>query len=100
MRKKFGESESIVDTAEVLARTLEVLQSSKNAFICTNVQETDLCGHRQDSKAYADKLRIADEYMGQIRSSLKPEDYLIVMADHGNDRLSATLIIQGSMCRC
>jgi phosphopentomutase len=82
---KFGESESIVDTAEVLARTFEALQSSENTFICTNVQETDLCGHRQDSKAYADKLRIADEYIGKIRSSLKSEDYMIVMADHGND---------------
>lgn len=82
---KYGESESIVDTAEVLNRTLEVLRSSKNTFICTNVQETDLCGHRQNSAAYADRLRVADECIGRIRKALTPDDYLIVMADHGND---------------
>ena len=82
---KFGESESIVDTAEVLNRTLEVLKSSKNTFICTNVQETDLCGHRQNSAAYADRLRVADECIGRIRQALTPDDYMIVMADHGND---------------
>jgi len=82
---KFGESESIVDTAEVLNRTLKVLKSSKNTFICTNVQETDLCGHRQNSAAYAGRLRVVDECIGRIRQALTPDDYMIVMADHGND---------------
>lgn len=82
---RFGESESIVDTAMVLDRTLDVLHESSNTFICTNVQETDLCGHGQDAFGYADKLRIADERIGSIMHEMSPGDMLVVMADHGND---------------
>ena len=81
----FGESESIVDTETVLSRTNEVLLNSSDSFICANVQETDLCGHRQDVQAYADILRIADRGIGRIISNIRRGDILIVMADHGND---------------
>ena len=81
----FGESESIVDTAEVLARTLELVKQPGSGFICTNVQETDLMGHRENVPGYAEKLRVADEYLGRIRAALGPDDVLVVQADHGND---------------
>jgi len=82
---RFGTSESIVDTREVLLRTLEIVQQSSRGFICTNVQETDLMGHRENVAGYADKLMIADEIIGSICASLAPEDVLVVQADHGND---------------
>lgn len=82
---RFGESESIVDTHTVLNRALELVREPGPAFICVNVQETDLMGHRQDVGGYAEKLRVADGLIGQIRAALTPEDVLIVQADHGND---------------
>ena len=82
----FGKSESIVDTKTVLERTLELVSDpATTGFICTNVQETDLAGHGEDVARYADRLRAADEVIGRIRAALKPEDVLVVMADHGND---------------
>lgn len=82
---RFGESESIVDTAQVLERTLELVREHRPGFVCTNVQETDLAGHGEDSERYADRLRVADGYIGRIVGELAPEDVLVVMADHGND---------------
>lgn len=81
----FGESESIVDTAEVLMRTLELVNRPGTGFICTNVQETDLMGHRENVAGYAEKLTVSDGIIGKIRASLAPEDVLVVQADHGND---------------
>lgn len=81
----FGESESIVDTRTVLERTLELVSAPGSGFICTNVQETDLMGHRENVPGYAEKLRVADEVIGHIVEALRPEDVLVVQADHGND---------------
>ena len=58
---------------------------TKSGFICTNVQETDLAGHEQNTDKYAEKLMIADKYIGRIMETLDGNDRLIVMADHGND---------------
>lgn len=82
---RFGESESIVDTAAVLARTLELVEAGTPGFICTNVQETDLAGHAEDAARYADRLTVAGGYIGRIVDALAAEDVLVVMADHGND---------------
>ncbi|WP_246824682.1 phosphopentomutase [Olsenella sp. HMSC062G07] len=82
---RFGESESIVDTREVLERTLELVAGPTEGFICANVQETDLAGHGEDVARYADRLCAADELIGRIRSAMRPADVLVVMADHGND---------------
>ena len=59
--------------------------SENNRFICCNVQETDLAGHSENVDRYAEKLKIADSLIGELINTLKEEDILIVMADHGND---------------
>lgn len=81
----FGTSIPMVDTAAVLDRTLEIVEENPHAFICTNVQETDLSGHRESCEAYAKVLEIADAKISTIIDALADEDLLIVMADHGND---------------
>lgn len=81
----FGKSISCVDTKEVMELTIKEIQNTKSGFICTNVQETDLAGHEQNTHKYAEKLMIADEYIGHIMEILEGNDRLIVMADHGND---------------
>ncbi len=80
-----GTSISMVETRAVLARTIEIVKETPHGFICTNVQETDLCGHRENIEAYADRLRAADEMIAQLLPLLTPDDVLVVTADHGND---------------
>ncbi|WP_312652322.1 phosphopentomutase [Proteiniclasticum sp.] len=81
----YGTSIPGVDTETVLKETLHQMNEMKEGFICTNVQETDLSGHAENAERYAEKLSIADGYIGKIIEELHGEDILIVMADHGND---------------
>ena len=80
-----GKSVSCVPTAEVLDLTIEELKTMDYGFICTNVQETDLAGHSQDSDWYRRLLETSDEKIGTMLTLLGEEDVLLVMADHGND---------------
>ena len=64
---------------------IEELKNMDYGFICTNVQETDLAGHSQDSGWYAKLLQISDEKIAKMLPLLGDEDILLVMADHGND---------------
>jgi len=80
-----GKSVSCVPTAEVLDLTIQELKDMDYGFICTNVQETDLAGHSQDSNWYRQLLEIADEKIEKMLPMLGEEDVLLVMADHGND---------------
>lgn len=82
-----GYSLPLVPTAEVLAKTKEIVEKEKTAFICANVQETDLSGHLENSTRYASFLEIADKGIASIISKLDADDILVVMADHGNDPL-------------
>ena len=81
----FGTSISWVDTAEVLAKTAKLISENSAGFFCVNVQETDLCGHRENAAAYAQKLEEADKGIAKIIELMSHKDILIVMADHGND---------------
>lgn len=80
-----GTSISCVPTEECLQLTYEALQKMDTGFICTNVQETDLAGHSQDSAEYVRILKQADAGLARILPLLTEEDILIVQADHGND---------------
>lgn len=79
-----GKSISIVDTKEVLKKMIQVCKDNYG-FICCNVQETDLAGHSEDVNRYAEKLKVADELIGELICTMNDDDILIVMADHGND---------------
>lgn len=80
-----GKSISVVDTDETMKFAVREVSSMKSGFIAVNVQETDLAGHSQDPYKYAEKLKTADKYIGEIMSMIEGEDILIVTADHGND---------------
>ncbi len=85
VHNSYGTSYSIVPTKEVLTKTLEIVKKENTAFICANVQETDLSGHAQDSDKYKKILETADSGIGEIVAAMNDSDILIVMADHGND---------------
>lgn len=80
-----GKSVSFVQTEGVLDLTIAELKQMEMGFICTNVQETDLAGHSQDSLWYKSLLELADKKIGVILDLLQKDDIFLVMADHGND---------------
>jgi len=80
-----GKSIRGVDTEAVLADTLAAMDSLEKGFICVNVQETDLAGHREDPKLYGERLVLADRGLSRIMEKMADEDFLVVTADHGND---------------
>lgn len=80
-----GRSVSWIDTDEVMCMTFGAFEALGRGFICTNVQETDLAGHREDTKDFISCLETADVWIGRLMERMDPEDILLVMADHGND---------------
>lgn len=80
-----GKSISCVPTVECMELTIQAFQTMERGFICTNVQETDLAGHSQDSAVYREKLEQADAGIAKLLPLLTEEDILLVQADHGND---------------
>jgi phosphopentomutase len=80
-----GRSIPGVDTAEVLERGAAVLDELEEGYICINVQETDLAGHREDPKLYGERLAAADRGISAMMKKLTAEDILVITADHGND---------------
>ena len=64
----------------------QVASASENSFIFANFVEFDsLYGHRRDVAGYARALEWFDAEIGKVRSNLRPDDILIITADHGND---------------
>ncbi|MBL4934299.1 phosphopentomutase [Clostridium sp. YIM B02515] len=85
VENRYGTSIPCVDTEKVMKFTIEAIEGTNDGFICTNVQETDLSGHAEDPYRYAEKLTVADKYIGEIIKYMNKEDILVIMADHGND---------------
>lgn len=75
----------LVDSQTILDITLEEMQRPQAAFICTNIQETDLAGHAEDTARYAERLQLVDNALARIIAHMDVSDCLVVMADHGND---------------
>ncbi len=74
-----------VPTQDVLDATYDALDRVERGLIAINVQETDLAGHDQDAKRYADCLRLTDTGVGRILEKLTGDDLFIITGDHGND---------------
>ncbi|MDO5329589.1 MAG: phosphopentomutase [Coriobacteriia bacterium] len=80
-----GKSISCVETDKCMDLTIKESKSMSTGFICTNIQETDLAGHSEDSKWYKELLEIVDGKLPDLIDTLNEDDILLVMADHGND---------------
>ncbi|NLC54209.1 MAG: phosphopentomutase [Firmicutes bacterium] len=56
------------------------------ALVFANCIDFDsLYGHRNDSAGFAAALTTADGYLERVAAQLRPEDVLIITADHGGD---------------
>ena len=68
-------------------RTLEALDmAAPGAFVMTNFVDFDQdFGHRRDVAGYAQALEAFDQRLPELIAKLRPDDLLILTADHGND---------------
>ncbi len=66
--------------------TLRWLERDFTGLLFVNLVEFDmLWGHRRDSQGYAQALREVDDWFGQMRQKMRPEDAIFFTADHGVD---------------
>jgi len=72
--------------AEGIERTLEYLDTDFEGLCFVNLVDYDmLYGHRRDIDGYAKALTYFDEKLPQILEKLRPDDILMITADHGCD---------------
>lgn len=63
-----------------------VLQQDFTGFAFTNLVDFDtLYGHRRDPEGMGKALMDFDRRLGAVMKALRPDDLLLITADHGND---------------
>jgi phosphopentomutase len=76
------------NNTEALQSTVVALRESAQGLIFTNLVDFDmLYGHRLDIDGYGYALEQVDAFLPTIIGQLRPEDLLIITADHGCDPL-------------
>jgi phosphopentomutase len=71
-------------------RVEEQMEAVDRGFIFTNLVDFDTqYGHRNDVEGYARNLERFDVRLARILPRLRPDDLLVVTADHGNDPTTA-----------
>jgi phosphopentomutase len=72
--------------ATALAETTELLRSLERGFVFTNLIETDqVYGHRHDVPGFHRALQEIDRTVSRWLELLRPDDLLVLTADHGCD---------------
>ena len=84
--KGIGEYVYTSGNAEGIDRTLEYMDRDFEGICFTNLVDFDmLYGHRNDIDGYAKALTYFDSRLPEIMEKLRPEDILMITADHGCD---------------
>jgi phosphopentomutase len=78
-------TDNAIPTAEVMSKTIAALEQMEHGLIVSNVQETDLSGHEQDAKRYAEVLELVDRMLPELIETQQEDDVLLITGDHGND---------------
>ena len=64
----------------------EVMKQDFTGFCFTNLVDFDaMYGHRRNPKGFGQALMDFDKRLGNVLDQMKPDDLLMVTADHGND---------------
>ena len=72
--------------ADGIEKTLVWMKEEFAGLLFTNLVDYDmLYGHRNDVDGYAKALAYFDEKLPELMAAMKPEDLLIITADHGCD---------------
>ena len=66
--------------------TSDYQQKDFHGLCFTNLVDFDMqFGHRRDALGYANALNEFDEWLGKFKAKMRPDDVLIITADHGCD---------------
>ncbi len=76
--------------SQAIAETSKLVQSLGEGLVFTNLIETDqIYGHRHDVEGFRAALVLIDEAVGGWLDALRPDDLLVLSADHGCDVTAA-----------
>lgn len=74
------------NNADGMDKTLEYADKDFNGLCFVNLVDFDMVyGHRRNAEGYAAALNEFDIRLGELMEKLRPEDLLIITADHGCD---------------
>ncbi len=74
------------DNNEGIQATIDAIKEDTSGLVFVNLVDFDMhYGHRRDVVGYAQCLEAFDKEIPNIIGALKPNDLLIITADHGND---------------
>ncbi|KAF0195548.1 MAG: phosphopentomutase [Bacillota bacterium] len=72
--------------ADGMVQIMNTYMGSQGGLVFANLVDYDmLYGHRNDSVGYGHALKEFDEWLPLFLGSMRPKDYLIIVADHGCD---------------
>lgn len=90
-------------------QTIYALKQDTRGLIFSNLVDFDmLYGHRRDTEGYAKALEHFDSSLPHIEAAMRPDDLIVITADHGNDptfpgtdhtREYAPLLVYGKSAR-
>jgi phosphopentomutase len=81
-----GRAIPTVSDADGLDRLFAVLDDTPAGLVFVNLVDFDTqYGHRNNVAGYAGNLERFDARLGPLLDALRPDDLLVVTADHGND---------------
>ncbi|MDR1778171.1 MAG: phosphopentomutase [Clostridiales Family XIII bacterium] len=81
-----GTSIHTEDNAHGIRVTIEEMKKDGASLIFTNLVDFDSkYGHRRDPAGYAKAIEEFDAALPEIQAALRPDDILLLTADHGND---------------
>ncbi|MEY8355081.1 phosphopentomutase [Lachnospiraceae bacterium 54-53] len=84
--KSIQKTTSIVNNTDGMVKTLETQKEDFHGICFVNLVDFDMVyGHRNDVKGYARAATEFDVQLGQFMEAMRPEDVLIITADHGCD---------------
>ena len=85
-RRGITESWHTAENASSMKQMRTLIHELDHGFVFANFIDYDmLYGHRRDSAGYGRCLEETDDWLAQILPVLRPNDLLILTADHGND---------------
>jgi phosphopentomutase len=71
-----------------MERVIELAGSQEGGLVFVNLVDFDmLYGHRRDAPGYRRALEEFDAQYAQLEARLRPDDLVLLTADHGNDPL-------------
>ena len=84
--KNVSDCDRRIGNAVNMEITSDYQQKDFHGLCFTNLVDFDMqFGHRRDALGYANALNEFDEWLGQFKAKMRPDDVLIITADHGCD---------------